>query len=263
MHLLWMTKKKRCFPRYLIIGKRINISFLQHQSTFSSHEELFLMKSRQVPFFVILLWPLISMQNLSHPITTHILRAELLEFHIQCSWEMLTQEWEWSLFTDLILISTPYFSQATGCNFQRRSNFGVPRIQPFGSDASSSLGKVYSRQATESVNFENSSVSFVMKYCTTSTKVRNLASVQNLLNLSCCDNFSIRFPYCCNRKSWFAGTSQSKTVLITLSTSEELHCATTRGLPVLSWRFPCSSHISVIIPSKLSWLQRPLCEKKS
>ena len=37
-----------------------------------------------------------------------------------------------------------------------------PLIQPFGSDESSSLGKVYSRQATESVNCENSSVSFVM-----------------------------------------------------------------------------------------------------
>ena len=34
-----------------------------------------------------------------------------------------------------------------------------PRIQPFGSDDSSSLGKVYSRQATGSVNFEKSSVS--------------------------------------------------------------------------------------------------------
>ena len=33
-----------------------------------------------------------------------------------------------------------------------------PRIQPSGSDESSSLGNVYSRQATESVNCENSSV---------------------------------------------------------------------------------------------------------
>ena len=66
------------------------------------------------------------------------------------------------------------------------------RIQPFGSNKFSSLGKVYSRQATESVNCENSSVSFVMKYCPTSTLVRNPASVQNLLTLSCCDDFSIR-----------------------------------------------------------------------
>ena len=56
-----------------------------------------------------------------------------------------------------------------------------PRIQPFGSDELSSLGKVYSRQAAESVNCENSSVSFVMKYCPTSTVVRNPASVQILI----------------------------------------------------------------------------------
>ena len=107
------------------------------------------------------------------------------------------------LFTDIILISTPYLP----CRQQVvTSNTGpilvFPLIQPFGSDVSSSLGKVYSRQATESVNCENSSVSFVMKYCPTSTTVRNPASVQNLLNLSCCDNFSIRSPYLCNSNSF-------------------------------------------------------------
>ena len=66
-----------------------------------------------------------------------------------------------------------------------------PRIQPFRSDEFSSLGKVYSRQATESVNCENYSVSFVVKYCPTSTVVRNPASVQNLLNLSGVGIFAI------------------------------------------------------------------------
>ena len=65
-----------------------------------------------------------------------------------------------------------------------------PRIQPFGSDYFSSLGKVYSRHATEYVNCENSSVSFVMKYCPTSTVVRNPASVQNLITRSCFDSLS-------------------------------------------------------------------------
>ena len=55
-----------------------------------------------------------------------------------------------------------------------------PQIQPFGSDKVSSLGKVYSRHATDSENCENSSVSFVMKYCQTSTVVRIPASVQIL-----------------------------------------------------------------------------------
>ena len=40
---------------------------------------------------------------------------------------------------------------------------------------------------------------------------------------SCCDNFSIRSPYCCNRRSLLARSSQSKgtCVLITLGTNEE------------------------------------------
>ena len=54
------------------------------------------------------------------------------------------------------------------------------RIQPFGSDDFSSLGKVYARHVTGSVNCENSSVCFVMKYCQTSTVFRNPASVQIL-----------------------------------------------------------------------------------
>ena len=78
--------------------------------------------------------------------------------------------------TDSILISTPYLP----CRQQVvTSNAGpilvFPLFQPSGSDVFSSLGKVYSRQATASVNCENSSVSFVMKYCPTSTVVRNPA----------------------------------------------------------------------------------------
>ena len=80
------------------------------------------------------------------------------------------------------------------------------RIQPFVSDEFSSFGKVYSRQATESVSCENFSVSFVMKYCPTSTVVRNPASVQNLITRSCCDNLSIHSWYLCNRSSSCAGS---------------------------------------------------------
>ena len=81
-----------------------------------------------------------------------------------------------------------------------------PRIQPFGSDNFSSLGKVYSRHATASVNCENSSVSFVTKYCPTSTVVRNPATVQNLITRFCCDSLSTRSWYICNRSSC-AGSS--------------------------------------------------------
>ena len=98
-----------------------------------------------------------------------------------------------------------------------------PWTHPFGCDASSSLGRVHARQAT-AWNCEKSAVSFVMKYCPFSTTFRNPASIQNSLNLSCCDSFSIRSPYCCKRRSWFAGSSQSKrtSVLLTLSASEEI-----------------------------------------
>ena len=115
-----------------------------------------------------------------------------------------------SSLKDIILISTLYLP----CKQQvATSNTGpilvFPRIQPLGSDASSSLGRVYSRQATVFVNCENSSVSFVMKYCPISTTFRNPASIQKLLNWSCCDNFSIRSPFCCNRRSLRARSSQS------------------------------------------------------
>ena len=81
-----------------------------------------------------------------------------------------------------------------------------PRIQPFGSDDFSSLGKVYSRHATDSVNCENSSVSFVMKHCPTPTVVRNPASVQILITRFRCDSLSTRSWYFCNRSSC-AGSS--------------------------------------------------------
>ena len=125
--------------------------------------------------------------------------------------------------------------QATGCNFQYGPILVFPLIQPFGSDESSPLGKVYSRQSTASLNCENSPVSFVMKYCPTSTVFRNPASVQNLISLFCCDNFSIRSQYLCNRNSLCAGSSfKSMFVLITLGTNDGLDCPLTTGLPVLS-----------------------------
>ena len=67
-----------------------------------------------------------------------------------------------------------------------------PRIQPFGSDDFHLLAKCTVRHVTGSVNCENSSVSFVMKYCPTSTVVRNPASVLNLITRFCCDCLSTR-----------------------------------------------------------------------
>ena len=77
-----------------------------------------------------------------------------------------------------------------------------------------------------SLNCENFEVFFVMKHCPISTTFRNPASIKNLLNLSCCDNFSIRSRYFCKRRCLRARSSLSKgiSVLITFRTNEELEC---------------------------------------
>ena len=49
---------------------------------------------------------------------------------------------------------------------------------------------MYSRQATESVNCENSSACLVTKYCPTSTVFRNPASVQISITRFCCQGLS-------------------------------------------------------------------------
>ena len=70
-----------------------------------------------------------------------------------------------------------------------------PRIQPFGSDDFSSLGKVYSRQATYTVNCENSAVSrdlfvraFPLVLCTFAIKflVRELQSKVQVIHQRTC-----------------------------------------------------------------------------
>ena len=125
-------------------------------------------------------------------------------------WEILTQEWVLSLSKDQILISTPYLPcQKLVTTSNTGPTLVFPWIQPIGCEASSSLGRVYSRQAN-AWNCERSSVFFVMKYCPISTTLTNPASIHNLLNLSCCDSFSIRSPYVFKRKIWYAGSWESK-----------------------------------------------------
>ena len=152
-------------------------------------------------------------------------------------------------------LNSMFVLQATGCNFQNGRNLVFPLIHSFGSDNSSSRGKVHSRQVTESVNCENSVRSFVMKYCPISKMFRNLTSMQNLFNLSCFDNFSIRSPYLCNRRSLWAWSSLFKStfVLITLGTNEELDCPPTKGFSVQSWKDSYSWHISATAPQRLNW----------
>ena len=97
----------------------------------------------------------------------------------------------------------------TGCNFQYGPNLRIPL------DPSFWLWWLFLSWKSvfttcHCINCENYAVSFVMKYCPISTTFRNHASVQHLLNLSCCDSFSVRSPYCCSRRFLLAKSSQSK-----------------------------------------------------
>ena len=120
------------------------------------------------------------------------------------------------------------------------SNTGLilvfPRIQPFGSDDFSSLGKVYSRHVTGSVNCENSSVSFVMKYCPTSTVVKNPASVQNLITRFCCESVSTRSWYFCNRFSCTGSSVEGVGVVVDelAGSNNGSDCPASEGLTVLA-----------------------------
>ena len=86
-------------------------------------------------------------------------------------WEILTHEWDLSLLVVVTSKTGPIFV--------------FPRTQPFKSDDFSSLGKMYSRQTTDSVKCENCSVSFVMEYCPTST-----SRILHWITLYCCQNLS-------------------------------------------------------------------------
>ena len=86
--------------------------------------------------------------------------------------------------------------QITGCNFQYGSNFGVSLDPTF--------RLWYYFFSWKSVFMTSHciklcEISSVMKHCRISTTFRNPASTQNLLNLSCCESFSIRSPSCWNR----------------------------------------------------------------
>ena len=159
-------------------------------------------------------------------------------------WEILTHQWELSLFTDSILISTPNLP----CRLLVvTSNTGpilvFPRIQPFGSDNFSSLGKVYSRQATDSVNCESCSVSFVLKYCPTSTVVRNPAPIQILITRFCCDRLSTRFWYFCHRSSCAGSSVEGVGVFVNklVGSNNGSDCPASTGSPVLTWQALYSS----------------------
>ena len=137
--------------------QRESDSLVQYQSNSFHSSEWCSVNNQQVPFFAVLLLPLIGMQNPSPSVVTLVLQADLQELLCRCCsnrsnllgpWECLTQDWVLSPLRDQILISTPCLlykqlvvSSSTG------PIFVLPWIHPFGCDDPSSLGRVYSRQA--------------------------------------------------------------------------------------------------------------------
>ena len=73
--------------------------------------------------------------------------------------------------------------------------------------------------------------------------VPSIHQVHSIVKLSCCDSFSIRYSYCCNREFWFAGSSLSKRTSV-LNALSRTDCSITTSCPVLSFKDSCSSHIS-------------------
>ena len=138
-----------------------------------------------------------------------------------------------------------------------------PRIQSFGSVDFPSRGKVYSGHATDSVHYENSSVSFVMMYCQTSTVFRNPASVQILINWSGWESLSTRSLCFGNRSSCAGSSVKSVGVMINklAGSNNGSDCPATTGLPVLLWQIPYSSQKSEAAPSILSWLTEMIVRK--
>ena len=136
-----------------------------------------------------------------------------------------------------------------------------PRIQPFGSYDFSSLGKVYSRHATDSVNCENSSVSFVMKYCPTPTVVRN---PQVLITRFCCESLSTRSWYFCNWSSCAGSSGESVGVFVNklVGTNNGSDSPANTSLSVLTWQALYSSHKSETAPVDTELIDRNNCAKK-
>ena len=161
--------------------------------------------------------------------------------------DILTHEWELSLFTDSVQMSAPYL---LCCQMVVASHAGpilvFPRIQLFGSVDFPSRGKVYSRHVTGSANCENSSVCFVMKYCPTPTVFRNPESVHIKINRSGCGSLSTRFLYLCNRFSCAGISIEGLGVIINRFAGADSvsDCSADTGLLVLVWQLLYSSHKS-------------------
>ena len=136
LYLLRMTKKMDYFLRNFVCRERESDSLVQYQSTFLRSSEWCSMNSWQVLFFVVLLVPLIGMQNPSSfscnacssswsSGTSVSLLFESIT-NLFDPWEILSQEWVLSSLRDQnSYLDSMFIRQATGRDFQHGANFCV------------------------------------------------------------------------------------------------------------------------------------------
>ena len=265
MHLLWMTKKIHHFLRYLVFRENISlvqvsILFLLSMRTILGEEPAGSLLcgfafafDRYAKSFAL------SFNANSSSWSSGIYVSLLFKFitNLFDPWEILTQQRHNSDLNSMFTV------QIIGCNFQHGLNFRVF----LGSSPSVVMllllleECIHDRPLHEIV-WEICSV-FRPESCQFSTTLWNPASIQDLLNLSCCDSFSIRSSYCCNRKIFTLGHDYPEE-LLTWS-----HWARLRNLIAPSQRvspfFHEGFHTLHISPRLLrkDWagLQKQWCEK--
>ena len=167
-----MTKKSSEFLRHFIIGDWIfswfNIRPISFTDNFSFCEEL--AELRLCGFCFSLL---IASQKQIHSLSTHNLRTVFQRFPSRCRpapcssslWPICSSHWKWLTSENGLCSKTPFWFPLhiylVGNKLWLPGPILVfPRIQPAGSDEFQSRGKVYSPQATDFVNCENSSIFF-------------------------------------------------------------------------------------------------------
>ena len=127
-------------------------------------------------------------------------------------WEILTHAWDLSLFTQF-----PLHIYLAG------SSLWLPTRARFWCSFESNLsGKMIFHLLAKCTDdkplngwiVRNSSVSFVVKYCPTSTVVENLASVQISITRFCFDSLPTRSWYLCNRSSCEGSSVEGVSVFV-------------------------------------------------
>ena len=184
MYLFSMTKKMNQFLRYHIIGEWIFSGFNISPSSFPNKYSSCGWAGKILVFAVLLLH-LIGMQNPSHPVLTHILRAELLQFPAHCcsnsSQTYLIHEKFWPMSEYCLCSKTKFGSQLR--TYHANNKLQLPIQAQFWCSLGSILWVVMllllSWKSVCTTGHCMKLWEFFMKYFQISTTLRNPASIQN------------------------------------------------------------------------------------